>query len=380
MRSESPATLEDVSGALRACNEAEAPVRFLGGGTKLEWGAPADDVEVEISTTALDRIVEFNPADLTAVVEAGARLEDAQALFAEESQMLAIDPPSGGGATVGGIVATNDSGPRRHRYGAVRDLVVGMSIVLADGTIAKSGGRVIKNVAGYDLAKLFCGSHVTLGMIGRVAVRLHPHPPRNLTVRVESEDHDMLGRATSTLMHLPLEMDCLDAYWADGRGESLARFGGVAPEGRAEAGAAALRKEGIECEIVEDDDPLWTRNREAQRSADGMVVKVSALPGEVSLVLREVRSRNAMAVMRAGLGLAYVSLRGDHSDLIGALDEMRRSLAPRSCVVLDAAEEIRAKVDVWGAVDAGGLAVMRRLKQRFDPQRICNRGIFIGGI
>ena len=135
---------------------------------------------MDLETSGLDQIVEHNVGDFTAVLQAGVRLADAQAAFAAEGQMLALDPPLGAddGATIGGMVATADSGPLRHRYGGVRDLVVGMTVVLSDGTIAKSGGKVIKNVAGYDLAKLFAGSYGTLGLIASVSVRLHPLPDR----------------------------------------------------------------------------------------------------------------------------------------------------------------------------------------------------------
>src|ERR687896_969945 len=135
-------------------------VRPRGGGTKLGWTPRGDDGATDFDARRMNRILEHNEGDFTAVLEAGVPLVEAQAAFAAEGQMLALDPPLGAGdaATIGGLMATGDSGPLRHRYGGVRDLVVGMTVVLSDGTIAKSGGKVIKNVAGYDLAKLFAGS------------------------------------------------------------------------------------------------------------------------------------------------------------------------------------------------------------------------------
>ena len=124
----------------------------------------------------LDRIVEHNASDLTAVVQAGVPLAAARSAFSEAGQMLAIDPALDQAATVGGIMATNDSGPLRHRYGSMRDLVVGTTVALSDGTVSRSGGKVIKNVAGYDLGKLFCGSRGRLGVVARIALRLHPLP------------------------------------------------------------------------------------------------------------------------------------------------------------------------------------------------------------
>ncbi|MBA3408246.1 MAG: FAD-binding oxidoreductase, partial [Solirubrobacterales bacterium] len=179
-----PDTPEAAAELLRTLGEAGRPVRPRGGGTK-DWGAVVEEA-VEVETGGLARILEHNVGDFTAVLEAGVPLAEAQAEFAEQGQMLAIDPaPSArkagrgeaagrgrGDATVGGVMAANDSGPLRHRYGSMRDLVVGTTVALSDGTLARSGGKVIKNVAGYDLGKLFTGSFGTLGLIVRVAVRL----------------------------------------------------------------------------------------------------------------------------------------------------------------------------------------------------------------
>src|SRR2546426_4128393 len=181
--------------------------------------------------------------------------------------MLAFDPRLGGpdsagepAATVGGVVATGDSGPLRHRYGAARDLLLGITVALSDGTLARAGGRVIKNVAGYDLAKLFAGSFGTLGLILEVVVRLHPRPPRTCSVVGRTDDAAALGRAASVLAHAPAQMDCLDVAWEQGRGELLARFGGAACEVQA---ASAVRLIGgcrVDGTIVEGNDgELWER-------------------------------------------------------------------------------------------------------------------------
>jgi FAD/FMN-containing dehydrogenase len=142
--------------------------------------------EVMLSTARLNRILEHAPGDLTAIVESGLRLSELQAALAPSGQMLALDPP--GDPTVGACLAGDLSGPRRHRYGAMRDLVIGVTVVLGDGMVASSGGRVVKNVAGYDLAKLFSGSRGRLGLIARLAVRLHTRPAAEATVVVESDD------------------------------------------------------------------------------------------------------------------------------------------------------------------------------------------------
>jgi glycolate oxidase FAD binding subunit len=145
-----------------------------------------DAGDVVLSTRRLDRILEHEPGDLTAIVEAGLRLSALQEALEPHGQMLALDPP--GDPTIGACLAADLSGPRRHRYGAMRDLVIGVTVVLADGTIASSGGKVVKNVAGYDLGKLFSGSRGRLGLIARVALRLHPRPASSATVVVEADN------------------------------------------------------------------------------------------------------------------------------------------------------------------------------------------------
>jgi FAD/FMN-containing dehydrogenase len=162
---------------------AEAAALFRSGG-RVAIEREAGDVV--LSTRRLNRMLEHEPGDLTAIVEAGLRLSELQAALEPHGQMLALDPP--GDPTIGACLAGDLSGPRRHRYGAMRDLVIGVTVVLADGTIASSGGKVVKNVAGYDLGKLFSGSRGRLGLIARIALRLHPLPASTATVVVETDD------------------------------------------------------------------------------------------------------------------------------------------------------------------------------------------------
>jgi glycolate oxidase FAD binding subunit len=162
---------------------AEAAEAMRGGG---RVSIDRDGGDVVLSTARLNRVLEHEPGDLTAIVESGLRLSELQAVLLPHGQMLALDPP--GDPTIGACLAGDLSGPRRHRYGAMRDLVIGVTVVLADGTIASSGGKVVKNVAGFDLGKLFAGSHGRLGLIARVALRLHPRPAASATVAVETDD------------------------------------------------------------------------------------------------------------------------------------------------------------------------------------------------
>jgi glycolate oxidase FAD binding subunit len=336
-----------------ALAEAGAPVRVRGAGTRLAWAGGS--AAAELSTEGLDEIVEHNVGDLTAVLQAGVPLARAQEQFASEGQMLALDPPDLGG-TIGGAVATNDSGPLRARYGGVRDLVVGMRVALSDGTIAKSGGKVIKNVAGYDLAKLFVGSFGRLGAILEVSVRLHPLPPSTATAVTRSDDPDELGRAALALSHARLEQMSLDVRWDDAAGAVLARFGGTTAAAQAEAAARLLGG----AEVVEDDDPLWQAQRDGQRSPAGLVGKVSALQTDLPALLRVARDHGATLVGRAGLGLHWLRLDdGDHGALVRALRDRF------AAVVLDHPEGVEP--GPHEPQDAGARLLAGRVKERFDP-------------
>jgi glycolate oxidase FAD binding subunit len=361
-----PETPEDAAALLRSLGEDGRAVRPRGGGTK-EWGPVVDGAVLE--TGGLSRILEHNVSDFTAVLEAGVPVAGAQAAFAEHGQMLALDPALNERATVGGVMATNDSGPLRHRYGSMRDLVVGATVALSDGTLAKSGGKVIKNVAGYDLAKLFTGSFGTLGLIVRVAVRLHPLPPRTATAVGGSDDPDRLGAAALALASHPLEADSLDIDWRNGNGRLLVRFGRAAAPDQAAATVARMQELGLEdCDVAEDDDELWMAQRVRQRGA--CVLKVSGRPTDLPAVCRA----GGTVVGRPALGLYWLSLPAD----AGAVGAARDALSPRACTLLDAPPALRA--EPWAAPDPGALAVMARIKERFDPARIFRPGSFVGGI
>jgi glycolate oxidase FAD binding subunit len=346
-----------------------ATVRPRGGGTKLGWGPPSDAPDFD--TRRLNRVLEHNVGDFTAVLEAGVPLVDAQSAFAAEGQMLALDPPLGedDAATIGGVIATNDSGPLRHRYGGVRDLVVGMTVVLSDGTIAKSGGKVIKNVAGYDLAKLFAGSYGTLGLIASVAVRLHPAPARSATLTGASDDPEGLARTAVALAGLPLEADCFDAGWEGDAGWLSLRFGGTTAAEQAEAARERLELDGVAIEAGDDGD-IWALRRGLQRGE--LVVKVSGRPSDLPAVVRETRRAGGTVVSRAALGLSWINLPAEAD-----VNALREALAPRACTVLDGADRID---DPWPPVDPGVLAVMERIKARFDPGRAFKPGTFVGGL
>jgi FAD/FMN-containing dehydrogenase len=183
----------------------EEAAEVFGGGGSVSIDRQGGDVV--LSTQRLNRVLEHEPGDLTAIVEAGVRLSELQARLEPHGQMLALDPP--GDPTLGACLAADLSGPRRHRYGAMRDLVIGVTVVLGDGTVGSSGGRVVKNVAGYDLGKLFSGSRGRLGLIARLALRLHPLPAAQATVVVEGDDPRELWRELQRSQLVPSAVDFL---------------------------------------------------------------------------------------------------------------------------------------------------------------------------
>ena len=316
---------------------------------------------VALSTERLTRVLEHHPGDFTAVLQAGVPLDEAQARFATEGQWLAVDPPVGG--TVGGLVATADSGPSRHRYGGVRDLVIGITVVLSDGSVASAGGKVIKNVAGYDLGKLFTGSYGSLGLIASVAVRLHPLPRATTTVRGSTVDPGVLGRAALELARRPLEALSLDARFDDEAGSLLVRFGGASCAQQAAQLAPVLTSLDLaDVEVIADDEPLWRAQRDAQRAVSGgVVLKVSALPVDLPGVIEASRAAGATLVSRAGLGLSWIRCSP------ASVPALRAALAPRACTVVDGSERVE---QVWPTLDPAVAALNRRVKARFDPAGI----------
>jgi glycolate oxidase FAD binding subunit len=377
-----PATAEEAAEALREAAAAGRRVRFRGGGTKLGWGNVTAAPDLELSTERLDAIVEHNEGDLTAIVGAGLPLARAQELFARAGQTFPLDPPdAGGAATIGGVVATADSGPLRHRHHAARDLVLGVRIALPDGTVARAGSKVIKNVAGYDLGKLMAGAYGTLGLIAELSLRLHPLPLETVTTVARGVDPATVAGAASALAHLPVEAEALDVTWEDGEGGVLARFGGASAGERAHAALALLTGAGLEGAVVADDAALWAQQRSAQRAGtpEAAVVRVSTTQRGLAAALAAARDLGpaARAAGRAALGLVWITLPAADADAIAAL---RARLAPARCVVLDAPAGVRAALDPWGEEDPARLALMRRVKERFDPHGTCNPGLMVGGI
>jgi glycolate dehydrogenase FAD-binding subunit len=375
-----PETYEQAAAGLAAASAERQAVRIHGAGTKFEWGGLGAEPDVELHTTGLDEIIEHNVGDLTAVLQAGVPLARARELFAAESQMLSLDPPLGQGdaqeATIGGVIATGDSGPLRHRYGAARDLVVGMTVALSDGTIAKSGGKVIKNVAGYDIAKLFSGAFGTLGAILEVSVRLHSAPPDTATAVGSTDDPVVLGAAAQQLTMAPLELEALDVAWGGDHGEVLAQLGGPGAQERADRIAVMMREAKLEAvEVPDEDADVWRRQRAGQRSEQAAIMRVSTRPSLLAEVARATQAAGGSLVGRAALGLSWIEVAPEE---VAALRQ--RLGASAVAILLDVPPAARDRLEPWGAQEGAALELMRRIKMRFDPAGACNPGVFVGGI
>ncbi|MGH2914068.1 MAG: FAD-binding oxidoreductase [Solirubrobacteraceae bacterium] len=373
-----PESFEQAAAALAAAAAEGRSVRIAGAGSKRHWGHATPEANLVLETGGLNAIVEHNAGDLTARLEAGVTLETAQRAFAAAGQMLALDPPPAPGedapaATIGGIVATGDCGPLRHRYGAPRDLVVGITVALSDGTIARAGGQVIKNVAGYDLARLFAGSFGTLGLILAVNFRLHPRPETTVTALGRAGDPGGIAHAARALAAAPLEPEALDVAWDQDGGCLLASFAGAAAAARAQRAVALMAAQGLDDVAgVDDDAELWERHGARQRSATDAVVRVAAPPSALAELIAAARACSATLVGRAALGHSWLTLAP------AAVATLRERLPSGSqAVLLDRPEPLQ---DPWGAGDGPALELMRAVKARFDPTGTCNPGLFVGGI
>jgi glycolate oxidase FAD binding subunit len=395
-----PGSVAEAGQVLAAAAADGLAVAFVGGGSKLGLGNPPERVDLLVSTERLDQVLEHAAGDLVVRVQGGARLADLQAALAPAGQWLALDPPEPR-ATVGGVVAANASGPRRLRYGTVRDLIIGITVVLADGTVARAGGKVVKNVAGYDLAKLFCGSLGTLGLVAEATFRLHPLPAAAAVVTLEVDSPQRVGAAMGPLRRSALEPSAVELAWPDWQlpGRLTVVFEGIQPGVEAQAAACAELLGRVGTAAVagpgETDAALAELGPPRFEKAD-VGVKVTCPPADLAAVLEDLRAGPSPWLgpvhAHAGTGVLWVASDFGEGELeasggrmvpalAGAVTAARERLAARggSLVLVKAPPELKRAVDAWGpAGDAVGL--MRRVKERFDPDRRLSPGRFVGGI
>ena len=362
-------------------------VRAAGGRTKLQWGAPEGEVDLLLSTAGLRDIVEHRHGDLTATVEAGATPAAVNAQLAAHGQRLPWDAPWPDRATIGGVVATNDSGPRRHGHGGPRDSIIGITMARVDGRVAKAGGIVVKNVAGYDLSRLLTGSFGCLGVILTATFKLAPAPPASRTVELTFDSLEAAAPVASQLAGSALAPVSIEIAAPQPR--LLVRFESVEASASQQADAACALAGTGGSPIVHggrDEQATWRRHL-AHWSSGGTLVKLSTVPAELFPTLIWLRDRAGasgvgMAVAgRAALGVVDLRLDGPLEAQARLVEELRESLpAGRGSAVIRRGDPaLRRSIDPWGPLGESG-RVMEAIKRRFDPGGLLNAGRGPGGL
>jgi glycolate oxidase FAD binding subunit len=378
-----PGSTAEVAEVLRAAAEHSLTVVARGTGSKLGWGAPPSGVDVVVDTTRMDRIVEHAAGDLIVHVQAGITLAALQEALAPAGQRLGLDPVVPG--TIGGLVATGGSGPLRLSHGGVRDLLIGVTMVRADGVVAKAGGKVVKNVAGYDLGKLLTGSWGTLGIVTEAIFRLHPLPVAARWVTVGVDTAETANARVQAVVHSQLVASAVEL---DRPADGPATLG-VLVEG-IEAGVAgradsllALLGPGA---TAHDTAPAWwglppwTPGEVALK----LTHEIAGLPRLLDALDTAAGAHGLRAAVRgaAGVGVLHAALPGDADPpaVAAVVDTVRGASAAwgGDVVVVDAPAPVKAALDVWGPVR--GLDLMRRVKDQFDPEHRLAPGRFVGGI
>lgn len=379
-----PVTPEETAAVMRVAAERDLAVVARGAGTKLDWGIAPYRCDLVLDLSRMREVVEHAAGDLVVRVEAGCSLTDLTEVLAGAGQRLALDAPVAG-ATVGGTLATAASGPLRLAFGTARDLLIGVTMVRADGAIASSGGRVVKNVAGYDLGKLLTGSLGTLGVIVSATFRLHPVPSRRAYVRAPVAGPDAAHAATQAVLSSQTVPSAIE-YERGGRGGeasvTVLLEGGADVPRRADDVAGLLGGEPVIAETPPEGFGAYPAG------PDGTLIKLIApiadLPYALTALDAAAEATGLDPAVRGsgGVGVLYAGIPGDAPpDDVGAfLSALRGALASRdgSAVVLRAGPDVRDIVGMWGPVAALGL--MRRIKDQFDPGHRLAPGRFAGGI
>lgn len=372
MRTLEPANADEAARALADASRTGERVLVRGGGTKLEWGRSRPPADVQLSTHRLNQVIAHRHGDLTATVEAGATLDAVNETLARRGQWIPLDPVWPDRATIGGLVATNDAGPRRHRYGAPRDLIIGIEIARADGVRAKAGGIVVKNVAGYDLARLMTGSFGALGLILNATFKLYPLPAASRTVVARLPTHAAAGALVNALNASQLTPTAIELETGPLR--LLIRFESTERSvqhqaeqtvGHAEAcgGRAAIAAGALE-------HRTWDAHAARPWCSGGVVAKLAILPAQLAAALDTIASAAGAweweVVGRAGLGVYLLRLDADAATAASLIRNLRAhpALGGAHLVIL------RGPAELSGAVNAPGgdsVAVMQAVKRAFDP-------------
>jgi len=392
-----PSTEQQLASALRLADESQLAVLPRGGGSKLGWGNAPSRADLLLSTARLCRILEHAWADLTVTVEAGCTIETLQQTLAEHGQRLALDPLWPEKATVGGMLSTNDSGALRLRFGALRDLILGVTIALPDGTLASSGGKVVKNVAGYDLPKLVTGALGTLGVITRAVFRLHPLPrhSRSFTISVsnpEEAQNIILAIQDSKLAHVALQSQ----FTSDASPLIDILFEGTeagldAQASQFRALCKSAKSTQLQSEPRHGANPkqrAWNARQDLwsfSNPAENAIAKISVLPADLARAAELIgpiaeSSRVNWKFLLHATGLGWLRVEGPADNLHRALTILRAELEKigGSLAVLHRPANMQT-FDAWG-FSGDSLPLMRAVKSHLDPSGTLNPGRFVGGI
>ncbi len=376
----SPRTTEQVGAVARYANQHTLSIEITGARTKRTWANPLT-ADILLDTTQLTGVGDHSWQDLTATVAAGTPWTTMQRVLAQHNQQVALDPLWPETATIGGIIATNDSGALRHKYGSLRDLIIGMTIVLADGTIAKSGGKVVKNVAGYDLHKLMTGAFGTLGIITEVTFRLHPIPHHARTFTISAPQAAQLAPLMHAIRDSHLLTQALQL-----RGNTDGFHLDIQLSSHPDARQSNILQNMTEyagLELCASLDHVW-RAREAFFAQPGqLILKTAMLPTEVPALATEVIEKGGVFVVQS-LGIMYAAFPDDELSYKRS-EEFRYHVGLQGgTTFLLTRSPFASRAEIWARAAEGevpnALTLMREIKRRFDPNRILNPGRFLGGI
>jgi glycolate oxidase FAD binding subunit len=381
-----PSSAEDLAEALRDANSNARTVAVIGNGSKRLMSGPVLPAEVVISTAGLRRVLQYEPNDLTISAEAGMPFSELQSLLARRKQMIALDPPFSAQATIGGVVASNSSGPIRRAFGTARDQVIGMTFAMLDGKLVKTGGMVVKNVAGLDMGKLLIGSFGTLAVITSVNFRLHSLPLETRTFVFTFTDLETAIEKRDSILASVLQPVAIDLASP----AAAARLGhrGYLLAVRASGTPAVIQRYARDlaanAELTGDQDlNLWRHIREftpefLARQPTGVVLRISTSLTGLSTLIQLI---SGPSISRAGSGTTYIYL----SSWQGVPPLWKAAAEHGWSAVVDfASDDVRSSNELWrlssstASVEAFGM--MKKVKQMFDPQNLLNRGRLYGRI
>ena len=390
----SPQTAEQVVAALRICSETESAVTPWGGGTAMRIGNLPNKLDVIVGLSRLNRIIEHDAANLTATVEAGVGLPDLQLAVAAQKQFLCFDAPFSVNSTVGGTIAANLNGPRRSAYGSVRDLVIGVKVALVTGEHIKGGGKVVKNVAGYDMCKLFVGSLGTLGIITEATLRMSPLPEAARTMSVSGPlsevllvadeiSHSKLNPTAVYIQNSKEDGTVQDmnswqvAIWSEGFEQSVVRH-------LDEVKIIAERKKMRSAELRDESHvQFWGKIRDFPLRPNRIVYRVTVPPALVPEVLKVIsvsESGDLEIVSDVLFGTVWIA--AEPSKQSAALFSQLITLARERhghAIMFSAPERYKEEIDIWGPPPPT-LSIMREVKRQFDPKGLLNPGRFLTGV